>query len=120
MKLFSLPELSDEEIIARARKSIGTTRIFRVITLCVALAMGGMAVWGASMFFDWVIDGLKDSRGQWRWFYMGVSTGLTAVGVFVAVGLVALYWMLTTIVAFYDQRDRLLVRYHEELHAKHV
>jgi hypothetical protein len=117
MKLCLLPQLSDEEIVARARKNIGTTRIVRVLLSCAALVIGGWSIWGFSMLFDLVIEGLKDARGQWRWFYMGFSTGLTATALLMALGWLAFYWMLTTIASFYDQRDRLLVRYHDELSA---
>lgn len=110
--------LSDEEIVARARKQIGKSWRDRVFMFCVALAMAGLAAWVGTMFLDFVIDGLKDSGAQWRWFYFGLSTGVTAAMIFTAVGYSATCLLFISILSLYDQRDRLLVRYHDELHAK--
>ena len=88
--------------------------------LCVAVAMLGLAIWGGSLFFEGVIEGLKNSGGQWHWFYMGVSAGATAVAVFMVLGQLAVYVLFMLIASAYNQRDRLLVRYHNELHSKDV
>ena len=113
-------KLSDNEIIARARKNLAWSRRSRLLLLCVMLVMGALAVSAGSVFFDWVIKGLEDSGGHWRWFYMGVSTGMTAVVILMAVAQAAVYLLVLIGVSFFDQRDRLLVRYHDELHAKRV
>ena len=118
MKLISSAPLSDEEIVARARKTLATSRAFGVMLIIMSVLMCGATIWGAMFFIDMVIDEVERSGSQWPWFWIGLSTGASVAALFVAIAHLALYLIAATTLSFYQQRDRLLVRYHEELHAK--
>jgi len=120
MKLFSSAPLSDEEIVARARKTLATSSAFGVMLIIMSVLMCGATIWGAMFFIDMVIDESERSGPQWHWFWVGLSTGASVAALFVGIAHLSLYVVALTTLSFYQQRDRLLLRYHDELRAKRV
>src|SRR5688572_20142891 len=105
MKLFSSAPLSDEEIVARARKTLATSRAFGVMLIVMSVLMCGASIFGATFFVDMLIDVSEQSGAQWHWFWIGVSTGASVAALFVAIAHLALYLIATTTLSFYQQRD---------------
>ena len=75
MNILLESRLSDEELIGRTRKRLNTSWKFRVLLLIAGLVWGLIVLWIIPVAFDWIQDGLKQSGAQWRWFYVGMSTG---------------------------------------------
>ena len=117
MNILLESRLSDEELIQRTRKRLNTSWKFRVLLLIAGLLWGGLTLWLIPVAFDWIEDGLKQSGAQWRWFYVGMSTGLGSL-LFIS-AMMAFYLLFLGIFStILERRDRLLVQYYDELHRK--
>jgi hypothetical protein len=119
MNILLESHLSDDEIVERTRKRLNANWKFRVLLFIASLGFGGILLWGSPMMVKWVTDGLTQSGTQWRWFYMGMSTGMALGTMLFLGGLMAILFLLMALFPNpFERRDRLLVKYYDKLHGK--
>jgi hypothetical protein len=111
--------LSDEEVVERTRKYLKLGEKVRWLFLLMSLAFLGTAVWFAPAAFHWIETYTKRSNGQWIWFFIGLAAG-------VSIGTIYLFLLLKAMASFFlflnaliwSRRDRLLVKYYDEVRAR--
>jgi hypothetical protein len=115
MNIFTIRKLSDDELVERTRKQLDNPK-GRWLLLVLAVASAAVAVWLAPNIFRW-IDTLKASGPQWRWFLLGLASGLAVAGFLMWLCLSSFYWFWLLFAPWlFARKDRLLVQYYDRVH----